>query len=120
VRGNEGLAILLGFPPGLVFSPSARTLGIRICQKDNAAVPYYPAKRRLSRKSKGFWTLDTLKKMLGQVCATGADLVLGQDEQDLQDFWRRSRLFHPVNLVHPVQKSSLVSIYGTSSLVSKV
>jgi hypothetical protein len=57
-----------------------------------------------------FWTLDTLKKMPGQVRVTGADLVFRQDEQDLQDFWRRSRLFYPVNLVHPVQKPLLVSI----------
>jgi len=35
----------------------------------------------------GFWTLDTLKKIPGQVRATGADPVFRQDEQDLQGFW---------------------------------
>jgi len=54
------------------------------------------------QNAKVFWTLDTLQKMPGQVRATGADLVFRQDEQDLQDFWRRSRLFHPVNPAHPV------------------
>jgi len=65
------------------------------------------------------WTLDTLKKIPGQVRATGADLVFRQDEQDLQDFWRRSRPLHPVNLVHLVQKSSLVSTLGAPALCPK-
>jgi len=61
------------------------------------------------------------RQLLGQASVTGADIFLDRMDKICKIFGGKAAFFYPVNLVHPVQKTSLVNIWNSlQHSVSKV